>query len=103
MYFRWTPQSIVDRMDPMSPAIPSVEWFTCNIVQHPACTCLHASLVDAITQHVVVVAHDDTTPSINNLALVAFNVKIDTGSILFLYENIIAFKVVPGYSQEGAA
>ena len=43
----------------MAAAVPGVERLAGDVVEHPALAGLHARLVDAVAEHVVVVAHDD--------------------------------------------
>src|SRR5262249_38722599 len=68
------------------PGIPGVERLASHIVQHPALAGLHAGLVNAVTEHVIVVVHDDASllvasllDGITHRALVAFDVQVDTG------------------------
>jgi len=43
----------------MIAAVPGVEWLGRHVAEHPLLARLHAGLVDAIAEHVVVVTHDD--------------------------------------------
>ena len=43
----------------MAAAVPGADGLAGHVVQHPARARLHAELVDAVAEHVVVVAHDD--------------------------------------------
>ena len=68
----------------MVAAVPGADRLAGHIVQHPALARLHAGLVDAVAEHVVVVAHDDAVFGVDDLALVAFDVQIRRGSRILL-------------------
>ena len=84
-----------------------------HVVQHPALARLHAGLVDAVAEHVVVVAHDDAAERVAGLldgvahgALVAFDVQLDAGGeALFGAVEVVAGAddAVARDGQEGAA
>ena len=74
---RRPPQWIVGGAELVIAAVPGVEGLARDIVQHPALARLHAGLVDAVAEHVVVVAHDDAVLGVDDFALVAFDVEID--------------------------
>ena len=59
----------------MVAAVPGVDGLAGHVVEHPAFARLHAGLVDARAEHVVVVAHDDAVLGVDDLALVAFDVE----------------------------
>src|SRR5215831_3822504 len=89
-------QGVINVSDRMVPAIPSPDRFTSNIVQDPAFTCFHARLMNAVAEHVIVVAHDDATllvavldHSVAHGTLVAFNVEFDASGIRLLDNGII--------------
>src|SRR5689334_7872049 len=58
----------------MAKAIPGIDSLAGRIVKHPALARLHAGLVDAVTQHIIIIAHHNPVQSIDNLALVAFDI-----------------------------
>ena len=74
----------------VAPAVPGADGLAGHVVQHPALARLHAGLVDAVAEHVVVVAHDDAPcgrclhDGIAHCALVAFDVELDAGVELLL-------------------
>ena len=83
-----------------------------HVVQHPALARLHAGLVDAVAEHVVVVAHDDAplvrSIGVDDLALVAFDVEDDAGAVELLdgrigRRRVAVLEPVVGDGEEGAA
>src|SRR5947209_3606279 len=92
----------------MVAAVPDADGLASRIVQHPAITGIHASLVDAVAEHVVVVAHDNATQQvvvlydgIAHVALVAFDVQGDARRKL--NRRSIRLEPVMRQCQEGAA
>ncbi len=90
--------------------IPSTNNLAHHIIEQPALARFHACLVDAVAEHVVIVAHDDTPPLIAVLhhcitdgALVAFDVEFDAGRIQFWNNGVIPLETVVGDGQEGPA
>src|SRR3990172_3250878 len=93
-HFSGAPQRIVAYLPHKTPAVPGANGLARHVVEHPAFARFHAGLVDAIAEHVVVVAHDDAAKFVSDLvalrvagtlvgiaygALVAFDVKLDAG------------------------
>jgi hypothetical protein len=92
----------------MIPAVPGVERLARDIVQHPALARLHAGLMDAGAEQVVVVAHHDAILGIDHLALIAFDVELDAGRVLFLYRfdravRFLTLELVMSNCKEGAS
>ena len=82
-------QRVVFGAEGMAAAVPGADGLAGHVVQHPALARLHAGLVDAVAEHVVVVAHDDAALRVAGLldgvahcALVAFDVQLDAGGEL---------------------
>ena len=91
---------IVLGLELMAPAVPGANRLADHIIQHPPLASLHARLVNAVAEHIVVVAHNNAPARIvclhdrvADLALIAFNVQLDAGRILFLYcfDSIVGF------------
>src|SRR6516225_7419846 len=72
----------------MIPAVPGIERLAAHIVQHPALAGLHAGLMDAGAEHVIVVAHDDAIVGIDDLALVALDVEGSPGGVELLGRRV---------------
>ena len=75
---------IVFRPEIMSTAVPGADRIASHIVQHPALTSFHTGLVDAVAQHVVVIAHHDTVLGIYNFTLVALDVHHNGSRIKYV-------------------
>ena len=93
-----------------APAVPGADRLARHVVQHPALARLHAGLVDAVAEHVVVVAHDDAAQRVAILhdgiahrALVAFDVQLDAGGILLLDDGVVPLEAVVRDGEEGPA
>src|SRR5438105_7044575 len=92
----------------MVAAVPAADRFTTNIIQHPARAGLHADLVDAVAEHVIVITHDDAAlriaallDGVAHFALIAFDILLDAG--LELYWRSIRSEPVVRESQERAS
>src|ERR1700758_5180466 len=72
----------------MIPAVPGIDRLAAYVVQHPALAGLHAGLVNAGAEHVVLVAHDDAVIGVDDLALVALDVEDDAGGGMLLGRRI---------------
>ena len=94
----------------MAAAVPGADRLAGHVVQHPALARFHAGLVDAVAEHVVVVAHDDATQrvailhdGVAHLSLVAFDVQFNAGGIFLLDDGVVPLKAVVRNREEGAA
>ena len=101
-----TAQGVVCRVEGMAPAVPDADWLAGHIVEHPARARLHARLVDAVAEHIIVIPHDHSIPRVDNGALVTFDVEIDPGRVLFLYHFdsvvwILTLELVMSNGKEG--
>src|SRR5262245_96964 len=93
----------------MPAAVPEPNRVAHYIVQHPALARFHAGLVNAVTEHVIVVAHDYTTlrvcgldDGVSHLALIAFDVECDTSRIAFFDDRILTLESIACDCQKGA-
>ena len=105
---RRPPQRVVGGAEAVVAAVPGVERLAGHVVQHPALARLHAGLVDAVAEHVVVVAHDDAVLGVDDLALVAFDVEDDPRAMELLdgrsgRGRVAVLGLVVGDGEEGAA
>ena len=72
------------------------------IVQHPALARFHAGLVNAVAEHVVVVAHDDAIQCVDDLALVAFDVQVRARRVLLHHCQWYLYVVIAPRSERSA-
>src|SRR5262249_28519984 len=56
----WPSQRVISHAAHEAPAVPGADWVAHDVPEHPALACLHAGLMDAVAEHVIGVAHDDT-------------------------------------------
>lgn len=68
--FNRAPQRVVAMAEVVATAVLAVDGLAGDIGQRPALARFHAGLVDAVAEHVVVVAHDHATEGVDDLALV---------------------------------
>ena len=104
---RGPPQRVVGGAEPVIAAVPGVERLAGHVVQHPALARLHAGLMDAVAEQVVVVAHDDAVLGVDDLALVAFDVEDDPRGMELLDRRsgggrVAVLEPVVGDGEDGA-
>ncbi|MCP3956084.1 MAG: hypothetical protein GY697_28300, partial [Desulfobacterales bacterium] len=68
---------VVAAAEAVAAVIPGVKRLAGGVIEHPSCAGLHTGLVDAVTKHVIVVTHYDAVLGIDDLPLVAFDIKED--------------------------
>ena len=95
------PQRIVFRAERIFAAVPAADRLAGDVVEHPALAGLHARLVDARAEHVIVIAHDRAAERVDDFALVAFDVEHGAGRILLVVAVLIL--AVVGDGQKGSA
>ena len=91
-------QFVVNDLSHESPAVPSANLFAHDIVEHPTFASVHAVLVNACAEHVVVVAHHYAVECVGHGTLVAFDVEFDPGVELLWFA--ISVKTVVCHGQE---
>ena len=74
-----TPQSVVFAAEIVAAAVPGANGFARGIVQDPTLARLHARLVDQCPEHLIVVAHDDSS-----LLVAGLNNRIPHGALVAL-------------------
>ena len=95
-------QFIVVRAEDMSPAIPIPNGLSRHVIQLPALAGFHAGLADFFAQHVVVVAHHDAIPGIDDFALVVFNVECHARKKLFIYGVSVLLGPIVCHCEKGS-
>src|SRR6185503_4806585 len=96
-------QPIVFSAKDVATTVPRPNWFACHIIQYPTFAGLHTELVNLITQHVVAISHHYTIFRVDDLALVAFDIHLDTRREFHMLVRLSRVWTIVGERHEGSA